>query len=143
MSKIYEYLENNKWIEFDNKWIEFDGYYGTIRNESNNYNENVIWRSREGQNYHYYKGIQFHRLDGPACMLSSRDGLIHMWYVNGKLLGRFNIHKKPKQESLSQYIFSYLNQHPEYINEIYILARHNNWLTNDQLALLNCMDIFT
>ena len=106
----------------------------------------------------YYVNGKRHRINGPAYITYEEYGdiiseqhwindmahrLIHMWYVNGKLLGRFNIHKKPKQESLSQYIFSYLNQHPEYINEIYILARHNNWLTNDQLALLNCMDIFT
>ena len=78
-----------------------------------------------------------HRLDGPARSWHDESGEIEQtnYYVKGIYLLCFELYGKDK-------IFKYIQNFPQFIKEIEILARHNKWLTEEQIVLLNTISVF-
>ena len=96
----------------------------------------------------YFLGDKCHRLDGPAvetlpCNIKNYTDFDD-WYVLGTIIHYFNYHmaKKTKKKDIPNILFNYIRIYPEFIKEIELLARHNNWLSEDQLMLLTTISIF-
>jgi hypothetical protein len=87
---------------------------------------------------------RWHRLDGPAAITVSKRTykiVARQYYINGiGLFGFYEIVKYKKNRTTK--IFDYAKKHPEFINEICLLAKHNNWLSEKELLLLTSMDMF-
>ena len=78
-----------------------------------------------------------HRLDGPARIDYDESGKIESeeYWINDTHLNKFEKYGKEK-------IFEYIKEFPQFIKEIEILARHNNWLNENQILLIKTMNVF-
>jgi antitoxin component YwqK of YwqJK toxin-antitoxin module len=97
------------------------------------------YESGEISEKQYYIYGELHRLDGPAEILYNENGTIESetFIVNNICLIEFKYYCTSKEN-----IFEYVQKYPEYIKEIELLARHNHWLSEKELELLVCIDMF-
>jgi len=78
-------------------------------------------------------------LDGPAHIqaFTIKNYSIEVWHIHGKALTFFSASDFASTETLIIYVM----KHPYYTKEIILLARHNHWLSEKQIELLECMDM--
>jgi hypothetical protein len=62
------------------------------------------------------------------------------WYIYGINLVSFHLYYP--SNNLTESLFKYIKRFPQFIKEVEMLARYNNWLTEDQLILLTCANMF-
>ena len=102
-----------------------------------------IWHYEDGQIQKecYYINRDIHRLDGPAIIWYYEDGKIkeEYYHLHNNYLYKLENYKPFSIEKL----FEYIKEYPKYIKEIELLARHNNWLDEEQLFLLNTITTFS
>jgi antitoxin component YwqK of YwqJK toxin-antitoxin module len=84
------------------------------------------------------KGMR-HRLDGPAEIMyyKSREIRYEHYYIDDLLLFEFENYRNNTGK-----LFRYIEKYPNYIKQIERLARHNNWLTEEQLLILSGLSFF-
>jgi hypothetical protein len=87
----------------------------------------------------YWLNNKRHRLTGPAIVWYNKHGKCSgsVYWLNDIYLPLLTDYISSKNN-----LFLYIKKYPRYINEIEILARHNNWLSEKELDLLSCMSIF-
>ena len=90
----------------------------------------------------YYINKTLHRLDGPAHIEYHKSGTIRerSYYVDGIFLQDFAEYYSLNTDSKK--IFEYIKYFPQWIKQIEKIARYNNWLSEKELELLACMDMF-
>jgi hypothetical protein len=133
---VRELFVKNKWIRY---FISaYDPEY-----------PNQIWRQidKKSEYYveYYHLGDKRHRLDGPAINRVSitRRYSYGLWYVYDQFLEGFDAcFSKKNKKNLSRAILRYVKNNPQYIKEVELICRYNNWLAEKELLLLNCQDMF-
>jgi hypothetical protein len=130
---------------YKNKWREYNGYIGSLPFYVNR--KSIITVGIHDTKFESYKemfqGGLRHRLDGPAIIWINKTekNISSSWYIHDIFLGNFEEYYTSSGIS-QKLIFEYVQIYPEYIKEIELLARHNNWLNEKELELLNCADMF-
>jgi hypothetical protein len=131
---IDEYFEDGVWKEYTN-----------ILSVANRRDFHTLYRHVKNKYYEgYYLGWILHRLDGPAYAGYAYSGsykdenpLIIQWHIFGEELKHLNSYLTPKIN-----LFEYIKKYPQYIEYIELLARYNKWLSEKELELLACIDMF-
>jgi antitoxin component YwqK of YwqJK toxin-antitoxin module len=87
----------------------------------------------------YYNYGKYHRLNGPAYIEYAESGEIQYerYYVN-----HIHVYGFRSKHIQKDKLFEYIHKYPDYIKEIEMLASHNHWLSEKELELLSCMDMF-
>ncbi len=85
----------------------------------------------------------YHRLDGPAYISiteSYGDSLptyVEDWNAGYGWIAGFKTSHKSKEK-----LFEFVNNNPYLMKSIELLARHNNWLNEEELLLLSSLRVF-
>jgi hypothetical protein len=151
MKKILLGLENTKCEYFENgKWIEY--FSSPKMHEKYDFNKlihRMISKEKIISVNHvqetYFLGDNRHRIDGPAHIYYIREKIYSSdWYIYNKLLFSFAEYCKGKisKNDHAKMLFRYISYFPQYIEEIKMIARHNQWLTEDQILLLEAINMF-
>jgi hypothetical protein len=121
-----EIYEDGEWKICDNLKVNFK----------------TIWRSTGEIETKYYLGYGLHRIDGPAFIKKDDYGnvLAKQWYINSIVLVNFASYYN--ETNLAPMLFKYIKNYPQFLNEIVLLAKHNCWLTEQQISLLTTLDMF-
>jgi antitoxin component YwqK of YwqJK toxin-antitoxin module len=145
----YYYVDNNRhrvdgpaWVRyFENGQIEEERYY--LNGDLHRINGPASIRYYQSGNVReeaYSLKNYFHRVDGPAIIDydESQEIKYKLYFLNGRELPFFE-----NYDTLKDKIFEYIKFYPRYINEVEVLARHNNWLSEHDLLLLRTFCLFT
>lgn len=139
--KSYEYLATKKYEYFDgHTWIETapgnstENVYRTTEFIDNEYGGSTTTI--------YYLEKKIHRLDGPAySQLEINTQIEHTaWIVHNCHLYFFSNYFS--EENIAENVFKYAINYPKHIAEIELLARHNKWLTEEEILLLKTINLF-
>lgn len=127
-----KYLENGTWHDCGTE-LELQSrsdFENLINRKIVIFKNNIIEET-------WYLGNEVHRIDGPAFIQYINKTVLnhYSWYVHYHYLERFYGYCSTK------YIFKYAKDRPHLIKFIEILARHNNWLTEEQILAMYAMQI--
>lgn len=149
-------MQNNSRYEYKKygKWFKVDSFLYFICMKK----KGLVWRAfdvcRDQNTCIYYFEKEIHRLDGPAVIVRNFQKILYEeWYVNGVFLWDFeNFYKNPMPAAIFDYV-KFLEKEQliknetsaffkKCINSIVILSKHNKWLTENEITLLSCYNIF-
>jgi hypothetical protein len=103
------------------------------------------WHVNASRTYHLHEHFM-HRLDGPYSVDVLPDLVTEIivptsnWAVNNVIVLNFKNYYNFNDPADS--VFKYLEKHKEFIPQIVILARHNKWLSEEQILLLETAILF-
>jgi hypothetical protein len=141
MKFTQEYLKNDEWIEYPDV-INLSQIISDFIRITYIYKDGVTDGIKETRYYFCYK---LHRLDGPAfSRIYKNTELYHEWHVNGVYLYNWNNYYFHYNDTnlFKESLFRYAQKHPQFIKEIELLSRHNNWLNEKELDMLTCVNMF-
>lgn len=130
-------------------------YFSTGTRQTEEYGDLLECHSIDGPaKIHYYQSGEKqyelyainnlrHRTDGPACIWYFKNGTIRVkeFWIEGEHLPDFENYYSSNMSAKT--LFEYLKIHPNYIKEIIILARSNNWLTDETQLLFDTINLFS
>lgn len=142
-----EYLINGVWIERSYEtWDPTNDVIPPInRNfyeiEKNNPTEleDIIFGDFATSLENWFLGDKFHRLNGPARIWKKKNKVVSVeWHVYGVHVERFEWTYNNGNITIDD-LFEHIRIYPYSIKQIEMLARHNQWLTEEQIVAIYAM----
>src|SRR5450631_425041 len=123
-----EIFENSRWVEIDeNELNQRKDFFSCLVHKIKDFYFPFVDET-------WSLGYRYHRLDGPAFIRygGTDEIVISEWHVNGVYLNPL----VSVRQSVDL-IFEYAKTRQRCLKEIKWLCRHNGWLTEYQLSLLD------